>query len=323
MDVTSIGELLVDFTPNGKKNEYTANPGGAPANVLSQLSRLGLETAFMGMVGNDSFGHMLRKELVASGINVTGLKVHPQEHTTLAFVHIDDSGDRTFDFYRSPGADTLLTSQDITGPLVEACKIFHFGGVSLTREPARQATMAAVEAARKAGRLVSYDPNYRAPLWEDEAQAVQLLAEGVRFCDILKVSDEEARLLTGRKDLLVAGEQLMAWGPALVLVTMGKNGCLCFHKNNVRHFETYDTPVVDTTGSGDAFLGAVLYKLLSFGVPLPALSRDQFEELCDFGNAAGAVCATKYGALASMPGKEEIAHCQSTVPKLASSEKVM
>ena len=316
IDVAAIGELLIDFTPGDGEWSFVAHPGGSVANFLAQLSVLGKSTAFMGMVGQDQFGAYLRDTLVGVGVGTEGLKMNPDVGTTLAFVHINAQGDRSFTFYRRPGADMMFTEQDIDYGLIDSARYFHFAGVSLTKEPMRSATFAAASYARRAGKVISFDLNYRATLWDSEQEAAEVLRLGVPLCDLLKVSDEEALMITGEATVQKAAAALAAMGPALVLVTLGARGCHCYHRNLDRHFDTYDTKVVDTTGSGDSFLGAVVYRLSCLGLPVAALSEAQLAEMVDFGNAAGSCCAAGYGAIPSLQGEQGIRACMAGTPKL-------
>lgn len=225
-DVTALGEVLIDFTPNGKNQQgiavFAENPGGAPANVLAMNARLGGKTALIGKVGADAFGMFLRETMVANGIDDSGLVTDQKVPTTLAFVHLNGDGDRSFTFYRNPGADMMLTSEEVKQELIRGCKIFHFGSVSLTDDPVRTATLEAVRYAKQCGKLISFDPNFRPFLWNDEDQAREQIKNGVQISDLLKVSEEEMTLITGETDIASGSEKLLVMGPSLVLVTIGK-----------------------------------------------------------------------------------------------------
>ena len=194
-DITALGEILIDFTPSGTNGMgmplYTQNPGGAPANVLAQSALLGSRTAFIGKVGQDSFGTFLRSVMERNGIDTRALVTSEEVHTTLAFVQLDACGDRSFSFYRNPGADILLRESEVDYELIRQSHIFHFGSLSLTDEPARSATVAAVHAARGSGCLISYDPNYRPPLWPSQDAARTAMLKLLPLADILKLSEEE------------------------------------------------------------------------------------------------------------------------------------
>lgn len=224
-DVVALGESLIDFTPNGTNAQgielFARNPGGAPANVLAMNARLGGKTAFIGKVGKDGFGDFLRQTLVESSIDVSGLVIDEKIPTTLAFVQLDSKGDRSFTFYRNPGADVMLTSAEVNRNLIDDAAIFHFGSVSLTSDPSRTATLEAARYARQQGKLVSFDPNYRPLLWEHPADAVVQMQEGVKLADLLKVSEEEMQLITNESDLARGSQALLEMGPSLVLISLG------------------------------------------------------------------------------------------------------
>lgn len=320
-DVTAVGELLIDFTPNGKNEQgmelFARNPGGAPANVLAMNARLGGETAFIGKVGRDAFGEFLRQTLVDSRIDVSGLVVDERVPTTLAFVQLDSRGDRTFSFYRNPGADLMLSPGELYKNVIEDCAIFHFGSVSLTGDPSRTATFEAAAGARRMGKLVSFDPNFRPLLWEDTGDAKTQMKQGACMADLVKVSREELELLTGESDLLNGSEKLLELGASLVLVSLGSEGAFYRNQNAFGQLHTYDVKTVDTTGAGDAFLGAVHYRLKGKSAgQLRELSKDELEDIVDFANAAGSLTTAKKGAIPAMPSREEIEECRKMVPLL-------
>lgn len=321
-DVVAVGELLIDFTPAGSDQDgsvlFGQHPGGAPANVLAAVSRLGGKTSFIGKVGTDAFGTFLRGSLEEAGIDTAGLSEDREIPTTLAFVHLDSHGDRSFSFYRHPGADLMLRPSDIPQNLVRECRILHFGSVSLTGEPSAEATLSAVRAAKEAGCIISYDPNYRPLLWNDEKTAKSKMLSGLDFADIVKVSKEEMLLLTGKADLAEGAEEIARHGASLVLVSLGPEGAFYRLDGRCGKFRTYDTKTVDTTGAGDAFLGAVLYRLKSKTLQdVKNISDIEIEDIVSFANAAGALATTKKGAIPAMPGQEEIEHCRKSVPLLS------
>ena len=311
MDVVALGELLIDFTPAGLSDQGAAllarNAGGAPANVLAMLSILGKQTAFIGKVGSDSFGRFLKKTLEDSGIDVSGLIVSRQEPTTLAFVSLNEKGERSFDFYRSGSADVMLRQEEVSPGLLERCRVFHFGSVSMTAEPSRSATLYAAARAKELGKLVSYDPNFRPALWEDREQAVRVMRSGLTFADVVKVSDDEVELLTGETDYLSGARALIRGGAKLALVTAGEQGtwfASCTGEKG--HVPPVAVQAVDTTGAGDTFLGALLSGILDSGQPLEQMDGEQLRERIRFANVAGALCTTGRGAIASMPSRETI-----------------
>ncbi|MCX7709893.1 MAG: PfkB family carbohydrate kinase [Clostridia bacterium] len=317
-DVVALGELLIDFTPMGLSqagNElFERNPGGAPANVLAAVRKLGKTSAFIGMVGKDQFGVFLKAVLENSGIDATGLKFAEEVNTTLAFVHLNSKGDRSFSFYRNPGADMMLSEKDIDFDLIKGSRVFHFGSISLTHEPARSATLAAVKYAKDHGVIVSYDPNLRPPLWKNLEDAREKILMGLKYADILKISEEELEFITGSKDLEEGSLILYNMGVKVVLITLGPKGCFYRYSGGTGRLNTYDTKVVDTTGAGDGFFGGVLFKLCEMNLEaIGKLSKDEFEMIIDFGNAVGALATTRKGAIPAMPTLDEVRNCQSTV----------
>ena len=321
-DVVALGELLIDFTPAGKSRNgnplFEQNPGGAPANLLVQVTRLGGRCAFIGKVGNDQFGHFLADTLKAEGIDTTGLLLSDEYNTTLDFVHLFPSGDRTFSFYRKKGggADLRLTKDEVPYSLIDQGKIFHFGAVAMTDDPARSTTLAAAEYAKKQGKLVSYDPNWRPPLWESDETAARVMKMGLQYCDILKVSDGELFMLTGETDAKKGASLLRNMGIPLVFVTMGEKGCY-FSCNGGEGFSAaYDVKVADTTGCGDAFTGSILHIISSRNIDVRHVSKDEMAAYCDFANAAGSLCAAGTGAIPSMGRVEDIENLRKNGKKL-------
>lgn len=311
IDIVALGEILIDFTPNGVNEQgiglFARNPGGAPANVLAMNTKLGGTSAFIGKVGADGFGTYLRRVLHESGIDDAGLVEDRNIPTTLAFVQLDERGDRSFSFYRKPGADMMLDASEVRKDLIDRCRIFHFGSVSLTDEPCRSAAFEAVDYARKLGKLISFDPNYRPLLWENEEYAREQILLGVRMADILKVSDEEMTLITGQTDPALGTRALMKMGPSVVLVSLGAKGA--YYRNEVYEgwLPAYDVQTIDTTGAGDAFVGAMLWQVRERTV-----KELRTLELCDMvalANAAGSLTTTRTGAIPALPTLEEIRAC--------------
>lgn len=320
-DVTAVGELLIDFTPGGNNADgdmlFARKPGGAPANVLAANSRLGGKTAFIGKVGNDALGQFLRKTLGDIQIDTSGLVVDPDIPTTLAFVQLDERGDRSFSFYRKPGADLMLRTSDIKEDLVTECHILHFGSVSLTDEPSRNATLFAVKTAKKAGCIISYDPNYRPLLWSDSEAAKQQMNTGLTLADIVKVSEEEMELLTGKTDLEEGSRQLAKYGASLILVSLGSKGAFYRKGEICGLLPTYDVKTMDTNGAGDSFLGAVHYRLRGKSLAeIQSLTEAEMKDIISFANAAGSLTTTRGGAIPAMPALAEIEACIKTVPLL-------
>lgn len=312
-DVTAMGELLIDFTPAGKNQEgaelFSKNPGGAPANVAAMIARLGAKAAFMGKVGDDSFGHFLKKTLQTAGVDVSALISDPEYLTTLAFVQLDSKGDRSFSFYRRNGADIMFTEADINKELIDNSKIFHFGSVSLTNEPCRNATLAAARYAKEQGKIISYDPNYRPLLWDSPERAKEEILNAIPLADILKVSHEETEFLFGETDPAKAVEHLK--GPSLILVSLGADGAFYSTAKAQNTLSTYNVKTVDTTGAGDSFLGAVLYRLKDVKPSeIAELTKDFMDDVLDFANAAGSLSTTSIGAIPSMPDLDAVENCR-------------
>lgn len=309
-DLVSLGEILIDFTPSGTTEQgiplFAQNPGGAPANVLAMNSKLGGSSAFLGKVGPDHFGAYLEHTLKCHGIDTSGLTVDEEIPTTLAFVHLDETGDRSFTFYRKPGADLRLTWTEVKKELIDACKIFHFGSVSLTDDPCRTAALEAAFYAKSHGKIVSFDPNYRPVLWKDPHSAHQWIAKGISLADILKVSEEEMLLMTNQSDPALGSQILLDQGPKAVFVTLGEHGS--YYRSQSCHglCPAARVNTIDTTGAGDAFMGAVLWQMRD--LTLEEISAMDLREIVSFANAAGTLTTTRSGAIPALPFLEEIQH---------------
>lgn len=309
-DVTALGELLIDFTENGKSGQgnplFEANPGGAPCNVLAMLSKLGHKTAFIGKVGKDFFGEQLKGAIAEVGIDASYLQMDEQVHTTLALVHTYPDGDRDFSFYRNPGADMMLTEEEVPEELIAGSKIFHFGTLSMTHEGVREATKKAIHIAEESGTLISFDPNLRPSLWNSLEDAREQTLYGLAHCQILKISDNEIRWLTGEEDFSAG----VAWINSryhipLVLVSMGKQGSRAYYKGNMVEAAPFlrdDT--IETTGAGDTFCGCVLHWVAEHG--LDNLRIEDLKEMLIFANCAASIVTTKKGALRVMPAMDDI-----------------
>ena len=309
-DVIALGELLIDFTQNGLSEQgnglFEANPGGAPCNVLSMLNNLGKKTSFIGKVGNDQFGKTLKKALEELGIGTENLLMDDEVHTTLALVHTFADGDRDFSFYRNPGADMMLTVDELNLDLIRDTRIFHFGTLSMTHEGIRAATKKAVETAKEAGDLISFDPNLREPLWNSLDNAKEQVRWGLGKCDVLKISDNEIQWLTGEEDFTAGVNKIREeFQIPLILVSMGRDGSRAYydgHYIEVAPFLQKNT--IETTGAGDTFCACVLNYVLEHG--LEALTDDQLKEMLTFANAAASIITTRKGALRVMPTREEV-----------------
>jgi fructokinase len=309
-DVTALGELLIDFTENGKSGQgnplFEANPGGAPCNVLAMLSKLGHKTTFIGKVGKDFFGQQLKEAISEVGICADYLFMDEEVHTTLALVHTYPDGDRDFSFYRNPGADMMLTEAELPLDVLQDTKIFHFGTLSMTHEGVRAATKKAVQTAKAAGAWISFDPNLRPPLWKSLDEAKEQVLYGLENCDILKISDNEITWLTGEEDYSAG----VAWINSryhipLVLVSMGKEGSRAYYQGNMVEVAPFlQENTIETTGAGDTFCGCVLHYICEHG--LEGLTESGLKEMLVFANAAASVITTRKGALRVMPEREDV-----------------
>ena len=310
IDVTALGEILIDFTPCGKSEAgqrvFEQNPGGAPANVLACLNKCGKKTAFIGKVGNDMHGQFLVDVLKDSGICTDGVVVDDNVFTTLAFVALSDSGERSFSFARKPGADTCLTKEELKEEIIRDSKVFHIGSLSLTTEPAKGTTFKALEIAKEAGCMISYDPNYRAPLWDSKEAAIEGMRSVVSYVDVMKISDEETVLLTDMEEPEAAAKKLVDMGVSVVAVTLGAEGALVCTKEGSIVVPGFKADMVDTTGAGDSFWGGFLKCLLESGKRPEDVSLQEAAEFARYGNAVASLCVEKRGAIPAMPSTEEI-----------------
>ncbi len=309
-DVTALGELLIDFTGNGTSSQghplFEANPGGAPCNVLSMLNNLGRKTNFIGKVGEDQFGKWLKATLEELGIGTENLLLDRDVRTTLAFVHTFEDGDRDFSFYRNPGADMMLTKEEVQEEQIAASKVFHFGTLSLTDEPVRSATLQALEYAKKHGLLITFDPNLREPLWKDLEEAKEQIWFGLSQCHAVKMSEEELEFITGETDfdkgVAMVRERVDI---PLICITMGRAGSRAYYKDLVVERAGFvQENTIETTGAGDTFCASMIYYVLEHG--LEDLTKDNLQELLTFANAGASIITTRKGALRVMPKVEEI-----------------
>ena len=308
-DVTALGELLIDFAVNGESEQgnqlFEACPGGAPCNVLAMLNKLGRKTAFIGKVGDDQFGKLLRDTITNIGIEAKGLVMDQDIHTTLAFVHTFPDGDREFSFYREPGADMMLKEEEVDYDLIRQSKVFHFGTLSMTHEGVREATKKAVETAKANGCLVSFDPNLRPPLWSSLDLAKEQMEYGFGKCDILKISDNEIQFVSGKEDYDEGIAYLQeTYNIPLILLTMGKDGSRAYYKGMRVERPGFSVKAIETTGAGDTFCGSSLNYLVDHD--FENLTEEQLGEMLTFANAAAALVTTKKGAIKAMPVKEEV-----------------
>ena len=309
-DVTALGELLIDFTESGTSTQgnpvLEANPGGAPCNVLAMPEKLGKKAAFIGKVGNDMFGTQLKNAVEEVNIDTRNLVIDKEVHTTLAFVHTYPDGDRDFSFYRNPGADMMLTRDEVQEDLIRDSRIFHFGTLSSTHESVREATRYAIDVAKEAGCIVSFDPNLRPPLWKSLEDARAEIEYGLGKCDILKISDNEVEFLFGTTDYDKGAALLKEkYNIPLILITMGKDGSRAYYKDlRVEAAPFLQEHTIETTGAGDTFCASSLNYILEHG--LDNLTAENLKELLTFANAAASLITTRKGALRVMPAKEEV-----------------
>ena len=308
MVLTTIGEILVDLTQTGTDangvSQFAANPGGAPANVAVAASRLGCSSRFVGCIGNDSFGAILRKTLEDNGVGTDGLQVTDCASTTLAVVTVDGKGERSFSFCRKPGADTVIDRdkaiRDVTGT-----GILHFGSVSLAAENCRDTIKAAVKAGKDSGALISYDPNYRATLWKSEEEAGNVMRSVLDMCDIVKISDEETLLMTGCSRPEDAARALHSQGVKLVLVTLGADGAFWSFNGMSGLVDGFRVKVADTNGAGDTFFGSLLSRIALRG-GLEELGKEELEGFVRFANKAASITSSRSGAIPAMPTLDEV-----------------
>ena len=308
-DVTALGELLIDFPMYGQSDQgnnlFEACPGGAPCNVLALLNKMGKKTAFIGKVGQDQFGTLLKETITEAGIDASGLVIDPEVNTTLAFVHTFPDGDREFSFYRNPGADMMLRPEEVNTELIAQTKIFHFGTLSMTHDTVREATKKALAAAKENGCLISFDPNLRLPLWSSLDLAKEQMEYGFAQCDILKISDNEIQFVSGKEDYDEGIAYLQEkYHIPLILLTMGKEGSRAYYKGMRVERPGFTVKAIETTGAGDTFCGSSLNYIVEHG--FNDLTEDQLGELLTFANAAAALVTTKKGAIRSMPERTEV-----------------
>lgn len=310
VDIVALGELLIDFTEAGQGKEgmklFEQNPGGAPANLLTAASHMGYRTAFIGKVGTDMHGSFLKETLEKEGIDTKAIVEDPDCFTTLAFVAIDENGERHFSFARKPGADTMLRKEELDKELLSNCKLFHFGSLSLTDEPVKSATIEAVIFAKEEGALISYDPNYRASLWENQATAVGEMKAMIPYADMMKVSDEESLLLTGKTSYEEAADELLSRGVKLLAITLGSEGVLVARKDQKEIVKGFRVAAVDTTGAGDSFWGGFLSCFLSYQQTIEEMKWEDIKKCAVTGNAVAALCVQKRGGIPAIPRKEMV-----------------
>lgn len=311
-DITTVGEILIDLTQTGISDNgipiYTANPGGAPANVAVAASKLGARTAFVGKVGNDSFGKFLCDTLKKYNVNTDSVITDKFANTTLAVVSVNENGERSFAFYRKDSADTLLSENEISDFQMSNTHILHFGSISLTAEPSRTATISAIKRAKSFGAVISYDPNYRGSLWNSVDEAVEQMKKPLDLVDILKVSEEELPLISGKTDIEAGAKYLCdKYNIKLVLVTLGAKGSYYRFKDCTGVVDGVNVTVADTNGAGDTFFGAFLSRMAYMEKYKPSdLTEGEIKDMLAFSNHAAAITTSRSGAIPAMPTISEI-----------------
>ena len=312
MDVVALGEILIDFLEiKNDKNGYptlAASPGGAPANFLTPIAKYGLKTAMIGKVGNDTFGNLLINTLKQNGINTKGIVIDDNVFTTLAFVTIDSNGERNFAFARKPGADTKLRYEEVELSLIDKCKVFHFGTLSLTNNPSKNTTKKLVDYAKKKDKLISFDPNLRKPLWNNLTEAKKAMLYGLSKADIVKISDEEVEFLFNIKDKEASSFLLNKYkNIKLVYVTCGSKGSYYATRKYSGFIEAMkNIKVIDTTGAGDIFGGSAMYKLLKTNKKLDKLTNDDLVNIVKFAIISAGLSTTTPGGINSVQDIEII-----------------
>lgn len=311
-DIICLGEALIDMVSAQpgmglvQSTTFEKAAGGAPTNVAAGVSILGVESGIITKVGADHFGEFLRQTLFDAGVNLDHFLTTPDYATQLAFVALNSQGVPDFSFHVKRSADQMLTEEDLRPEYIESGQTFHFGSITLIDDPVRSATLQAIDVASEAGLLISYDPNLRPPLWPSMDDAHEWICEGVKLCDVIKVSEQELEFITGNDDPETAVRALWDMGPELVAVTRGPEGCWFYNGNHFGQVPGFEVPVDETTGCGDAFTAAMLVWLLECEQDVSELEHAQLEELFRFANAAGAITATGHGAIPSLPTRDEI-----------------
>lgn len=316
-DVIALGELLIDFaaksTDAAGYPTMAANPGGAPGNFLAALNAFGAKTGFLGKVGDDAFGHLLLGTLTQAGIETKGIVVDPTVFTTLAFVTFDDKGDRSFSFARKPGADTQLRWEEVDKSMIDDTKVFHFGTLSLTDEPCRTTTQKAVAYAKSKGKLITYDPNLRKPLWKSEEEAKEQILWGLLQADVVKISDEEVEFLWNCSPEEGAEKLLKEFGVSLAMVTLGPKGCLLQTANAICNVPGPKVSPIDTTGAGDIFGGSAVSRLLELDKPIAQLTEEDLAYIGYFATTSASLSTEHSGGIPSIQEKSVILERMKTL----------
>ena len=315
VDVICLGEVLVDMFSMGvgepleKAPSFLPVPGGAPANVAIGLAKLGVDSALISKIGDDPFGRLLRSVILQNRVDVSQLKVDRESRTTLAFISTREDGERDFCFYRNPGADMMLSAEEISEGFIKTARVFHYGSISMISDPSYSATLKALEYAKKYGLVISYDPNVRLSLWDSENQVKQRIIEGLHNSDLVKLNNDELEFITRISDIKQGSDILLKYGPKMVVVTQGDKGSFSNNGRTCSFVESYKVHTIDTTGCGDSFTSAILAKFLQKikqGKDPFDLDCEEMEDILRFANAAGALTATKKGVIPSLPTQEDL-----------------
>lgn len=318
--IISFGEALIDFIPMDQSNlVYQKCPGGAPANVSVGTAKLGAKSTFIGKIGDDILGSFLKDTLSEYGVDISQISTTKKAKTGITFVTIKENGERDFNFFIHPSADSLLRENDFDKNIFKDHKIFHFGSISLINEPSKSATNKAVNLAKEAGLWISYDPNFRPQLWRNKEKAYKNITSMLSKIDILKISEEELKLITKEVDIEKGIKSLKKYDIPLVFVTFGKKGSLVYSKQSYVRCPGMKINAVDTTGAGDAFLSAVLYKLNLLEHNLYDLNEDELSEIIQFANVIGGLTASKKGAMAAFPSLEQVK--KTTINNMTTTQK--
>lgn len=315
VDVICLGEVLVDMFSMGvgepleKAPSFLPVPGGAPANVAIGLAKLGVDSALISKIGDDPFGRLLRSVILQNRVDISQLKVDRESRTTLAFISTREDGERDFCFYRNPGADMMLSAEEISEGFIKTARVFHYGSISMISDPSYSATLKALEYAKKYGLVISYDPNVRLSLWDSENQVKQRIIEGLHNSDLVKLNNDELEFITGISDIKQGSDILLKYGPEMVVVTQGDKGSFFNNGRTCSFIGSYKVHTIDTTGCGDSFTSAILAKFLQKikqGKDPFDLDCEEMEDILRFANAAGALTATKKGVIPSLPTQEDL-----------------
>jgi len=314
-DVCALGEMIIDCTPIGNSSKgspmFEGNPGGAPCNVMACLARLGSKVTYIGKVGNDDFGRFFNNVLLELNIDNSGVMFADDLNTTLTFVNINPSGDRSFRFYRENTADVRILEEEVDYSLIDRSLLFHFGSVSMTDPVTRKTTMAAVKYASEQGKIISYDPNYRESIWKDKEEARTVISKGLSYADIVKISSEELEFLMGNSMELEAAADMLRkkYKIQILLVTMGVDGAYGFTGQLTAQCPAYHVHTIDTNGAGDAFMGGFLYSILQLHKPLSQITQKELEAYICFANATGSLTTTGRGSIPAMPDLSQVENC--------------